>query len=814
MISFLQELKISLQSLRRRPGFVATVVLTIGITLGALITFFNLNHVLLMKPLPYPEHERLHLTQHVMLDSKDNKSIKSTFVPGLLHTYKNQQSFEQMAIMSTGSEFLTSHQEQPRLAVTYTTPEYFSLLAMPMALGRALSEEDGLDSNNPVVVLSHQSWQKWFQGSTDVIGTKLRLRNTSYTIIGVAAKHFMEPEIVRDLSDIWAPWDFNGMNENLLQSWNNGQGNIAGLAKLKTLSHFQQEQAALSNSLDSAYQNFVSGVDNPSELSVNVSMHLEPLKSHLLGDSHLQGLLLMGAVFSLLVIASANVINLFYSRAAEKQRTFAIQAALGARKKHLFTAMFAESLILMITSGLLGLLLAMWGIDLVKSLGESQFNRLQELGLDFLAICFAMLISVVLAFVFSKLSSRLVNYDNLREQLQSSGKGSGLQISSRSRNVLVVSQIFLASLLLVGSSMVLGKAISVINKPLGYDNTVLYSFSLDERVGMIDANEMARRDQFIADITARIEQLPQVVSLSPSFNTAIGYNMTMSAVDRDKNKLASFPTNFVASQYFQTMQVPVIEGRVFTEQEVRDRAAVAILSRSAAEQVAKGKSALGQKMTIGGGEIRTIVGIVDDVFDPVRDDSDQFQDAYLPHAPWNIHFIMRVQPGAELSRQQLVALIQNVNPGLRLANYAPFTDRHDRVVRQDKITAGVAAGLSLLALLLAGTGIFGVLSYSSHMRRYELGVRMALGAKAKQISALVIKDNMRPISVGLVLSILVITAVYLIGHQIYGWFVGYSFAPLLLTLPVILITAFLASYLPVRAVIRKDPMKALRNEYT
>jgi len=208
------------------------------------------------------------------------------------------------------------------------------------------------------------------------------------------------------------------------------------------------------------------------------------------------------------------------------------------------------------------------------------------------------------------------------------------------------------------------------------------------------------------------------------------------------------------------------------------------------------------------------VGIVDDVFDPVRDDSNQLQDAYLPHAPWNIHFIMRVQPGAELSRQQLVALIQDVNPGLRLANYAPFTDRHDRVVRQDKITAGVAAGLSLLALLLAGTGIFGVLSYSSHMRRYELGVRMALGAKAKQISALVIKDNMRPISVGLVLSILVIAAVYLIGHQIYGWFVGYSFAPLLLTLPVILFTAFLASYLPVRAVIRKDPMKALRNEYT
>ncbi len=813
MISFVQELKISLQSLRGRPGFVATVVMTLGITLGALITFFNLNHMLLVKPLPYPDHERLQLTQHEFLDSNGQTSAVSTLVPGLLHTYKNQQSFEQMAILSTGSEFLTSHQEQPRLAVTFTTPEYFELLAMPMALGRAFNQSAGLDSNNPVVVLSYQSWQRWFQGSNDVIGSKLHLRNTSYTIVGVAAKDFMEPEIVADLSDVWAPWDFNGMSDNLLQSWNNGQGNIAGLGKLSADAQIQREQADLSNLLDGAYQNFVAGVENRTELSGSIRMRLEPLKARLLGDSHMQGLLLMGAVLALLVIASANVINLFYSRAAEKQRTFAIQAALGARKKHLFTAMFAESLILMVASGLLGLLLAMWGIDLVKSLGQSQFNRLHELGLDAIAVVFAVVISVVLAAVFSLLSSRVVNYDNLQEQLQSSGKGSGLQISSRSRNILVVSQIFLASLLLVGSSIVLGKAFSVINQPLGYDTSVLHSFSLDERVGLIDADEMARRDQFINDITTRILQLPQVESIAPSFNTAIGYNMTMAVIDRDNNQLGSFPTNFVASDYFRTMQVPMVEGRMFSEQEVRERAQVAILSRSAAEQVAQGQSALGLKLVIGGGEVRTVVGIVDDVFDPVRDgDSNQLQDAYLPHAPWNIHFVMRTQPGADLSREQLVALIRDVNPGLRLANYRTFTDRHDRVIRQDKITAGVAAGLSLLALLLAGAGIFGVLSYSSHMRRYELGVRMALGAKARQISAMVIKDNMRPISMGLLFSVLVIALTYGIGHMHYGWFAGYSLMPLLLTLPVILLTAFLASYLPVRSVIRKDPMKALRNE--
>lgn len=812
MIAFVQELKIALQSLRKRSGFVATVVLTLGLTLGALITFFNLNHVLLLKPLPYPAHEQLLLTQHVTVDSHGKTSVGSPFVPGLLHTYKHQQRFTQMTILSTGYEFLTSHLDQPRVAVTFTTPEYFDLFAMPMHLGRGFSEAEGLDRNNPVVVLSYQSWQTWYQGKEDVIGSKIRLRDTSFTVIGVAAKDFVEPEVVSPGSEVWAPWDFNGMNDMLLQSWNNGQGNIAGIGRLHTPEQALKIQAELSDSINQAYQDYLMSLDNPAEMSVSMEIQFEPLKDRLLGDSHVQGLLLMGAVFALLIIASSNVINLFYSRAAEKQRTFAIQAALGARKKHLFVAMFAESFILTLTSGLIGLVIAMWGIDLVKSLGQGQFNRLDELGLDVVSVVFMLAMAVILAAVFSFLSSRVVDYNKLQEQLQSSGKGSGLQISKTTRNVLVVSQISLASLLLVGASLVLGQAFSVINQPLGYDIGPLRSFSLDERVGLIGEEEMARRDQYIRGITERLHGLPQVEVLSPSFNTAIGYNMSMGLVDTDNTKRGEFPTNFVAADYFQTMQVPVVEGRVFSEQEIRDRSPVAILSRSAARQVGRGESVVGMKLTIGGGEFRSIVGVVEDVFDPVRSGDNQGQDAYLPHAPWNIHFVMRLKPGSELNRQQLVALIRDVDSGLRLANYRKFSDRHDRVVRQDKITAGVAAVLSILALVLAGAGIYGVLSYSSQMRRYELGVRMALGAKARQINLMVIKDNMRPIASGLLMSTLIVVVVYLVGRQQFDLFTDYSLLPLLLTLPVILLTAFLASYIPVRQVIRQDPMKALRNE--
>ena len=812
MTSFIQELKIAAQSLRRRIGFVATVVLTLGVTLGALVTFFNLNHVLLLKPLPYPQQDRLLLTQHVTVDNRGMPNQGSPFVPGLLHTYKHQSSLQHMTILSTGYEFLTSHLEQPRLAVTFTTPEYFSLFAMPMHLGRGFSADEGLDRNNPVVVLSYFSWQKWFQGSEQVIGSKLQLRDTSYTVIGVAAEGFVEPEIVNQGSDVWLPWDFNGMSEMVLQSWNNGQGNIAGIGRIKPSDQVLKVQAQLSSSVNGVYQDFLTGVDNRGEMSLSMGIVLEPLRDRLLGDSHMQGLLLMAAVFALLIIASSNVINLFYSRAAEKQRTFAIQAALGARKKHLFNAMFAESIILTLASGLVGLLVAMWGIDLVKSLGQGQFNRLDELGLDLIAVFFTLLMALLLAAVFSLLSSTVVNYDKLREQLQSSGKGSGLQISNTTRNVLVVSQITLASLLLVGASLVLGQAYSVINQPLGYDTTVMRSFSLDERVGLIDQDEMARRDQYIREITSRLTALPQIEALAPSFNTAIGYNMAMGVVDTDNSRRGEFPANFVSADYFQTMKVPIIEGRGFSQQEVRDRSPVVILSRSAAQQVAQGGSALGMKFTVGGGELRTVVGVVEDIYDPVRNDDNQGRDSYLPHAPWNIHFVMRLKPGSELNRQQLVSVIRDVDTGLRLANYQSFSERHDRVIRQDKITGGVAAALSVLALILAGAGIYGVLSYSSHMRRYELGVRMAMGAKARQVTKLVIKDNMRPIGTGLIISTVVVLAIYLVGREHFDLFTDYSLLPLALTLPVILLTAFLASYVPVRNVILKDPMKALRNE--
>jgi predicted permease len=812
MRSLVQELKIAFESLTKRTGFVLTVVVTLGVTLGAMITFFNLNHVLLVKPLPYPDQEQLFITQHVSIDPQSKKNIGLPLVPGLVHSYKYQQSFSEMAILSAKAEFLISHPEKPRLEVTFTTPEYFELLAVPMHLGRSFGIDAGIDKNNPVVVLSYHSWQTWFQGAQDVIGQKIQIRETNYTVIGVVGKNFIEPEIINQGSDVWLPWDFNGMNDIQLTNWSNGQGNIAGLGKLNDSLSISQAETELTTLMNGEFQAFRLTLPTSTEVSSRMAISLQPLKTKLLGDSRARGLLLMGAVIGLLIIASTNVVNLFYSRAAEKQRTFAIQVALGAHKKHLFLAMFAESILLTTFSCLMGLLISLWGIDLVKQLGQGQFNRLDELGLDVITLVFTLVVTVLLATIFAYLSSRVVNYDALQEQLQNSGKGSGLQISKRARNTLVFSQIALASLLLAGASLILSQAFSVINQPLGYNTQPLRSFSLDVRAGLIPENEIELRDQRIVELKSKLLQLPQVVTASPSFNTPIGYNMTMSLLDIDNINRGQFPTNFVAEDYFQTLQLPVIEGRMFSAAEVRNRDEVVVLSESAANDVGRGQNPIGLKVKVGSDKFKTVIGIVNDVFDPTRSGNLQSKDIYLPHAPWNMHFVIRLQNNVELSRQQLVQQVQSVDRNLRVANYHNFEEQHHRVIRQNKITAIVAVSLSVLGLILAGTGIYGVISYSSHMRRYELGIRMALGAKSRQIIHLVIKDNMTPISIGLLFSSLIMMTVLAFNKQQINLSDELSLLPLIMVIPIILLTAFFASYMPIRNVIRKDPIQALKSD--
>ncbi|MFT6733419.1 MAG: putative permease [Polaribacter sp.] len=825
MNSFIQELKLAQVSLSKRLGFVTTVVLTLGLTLGALVTVFNLNYLILMKPLPYPEQQRLMAIDHDINNADDvaapaNNRILPATIYGYQQHLKNQHSsFEKMSILKINREFLVSHNEQPNLTVLYSTPEYFSMLQTKMALGRYFSSEEGFNKSAAVAVITFATWQKWFKGESSIIGKIIQLGDKSFNIIGVSGENFVQPEIFGDKHEVWLPWDFNINSNQELTNWGNSKNDIAVLAKLKKQVSITKAQSNMSSILnDELHRAFVT-TNNANQQPSNFRATLIPLKTRLLGDGRGRALLLMAAVIALLLIACSNVINLFYSRAAEKQRNFAIQAALGARKSHLFKAMFAETFLLTFFSGVIGLLIAAWGFELLKQLGEGQLSRLDELGLDFTTILFSIFTTIILAVIFAFFSSRLVNYSALKEELQSSGKGGGLQISKFSRDILIVSQITLATLLLVGSFTVLQKAYSVIIHPLGYNPSNVISFRLDARSGLISKNAVQERNLKIAAIQNRLLQLPQVDDITASFGTPIGMSMSMVFNDSLNKNLGLIPVNFVSDNYFSLLQVPMIQGRMFTAAEVRDNSPVLVVSRSAAAMLVKNasvsvknRSVIGMKLLNGGTTIKEVIGVVEDSFDPTKSKDDQGLDAFIPYNPWNMHFLLKLKDNAELNKASLLKQLHEVDANLRVSNFNTLDQRHQNALHHNRLNAGVAAGLTILALLLAGIGMYGVLSYSSQMRRYELGVRMALGARTQEIIRLVIKDNMLPISIGIGLSLGLTLVIYFFAKESISSFNKLPILPLLITLPILVITALFASYIPVRKMLLQDPVKALRNE--
>jgi len=388
MNSFIQELKLAQVSLSKRLGFVITVVLTLGLTLGALITVFNLNYLLLMKPLPYPEQEKLVAIDHFIKTNKDSdSSYNETILPATIYGYqqhlKNSHSdFESMAIFNLGREFLVSHNEQPGLEVLYSTPEYFSMLATKMVLGRYFSLDEGINKNAAVAVITYATWQKWFKGEANILGRKIQLGDHSFSIIGVTDESFVQPEVFEEKHQVLLPWDFYDVSSQELTNWRISKTRTAVLAKLKNQTSVIKAESNLSTILNSELHRTFVPIGESYQQPGSFKATLLPLKTRLLGDSRGRALLLMAAVVALLLIACSNVINLFYSRAAEKQRNFAIQAALGARKSHLFRAMFAETFLLTFLSGVIGLLIAAWGFELLKLLGEGQLSRLDELGID------------------------------------------------------------------------------------------------------------------------------------------------------------------------------------------------------------------------------------------------------------------------------------------------------------------------------------------------------------------------------------------------------------------------------------------------
>jgi predicted permease len=803
------EIKTTVASLSRVPGFVLTTVFTLSLTLGVLLAAFSLNHLLIFKALPYPNAQNLILMEQELQEGDRKFSGSQYFVAQKL-MYQQQQTLDSMALVYRSSAILASLRDKPLTEISFVTPEYFQLLGVSIEIGRRFTDQENIGNNKPSALISEQLWRTQYGKDTNIVGQSIVLGEQQYNVVGVVAASFSEPSNFADEANtqIWLPWDFHGEDE---ESWNYVYSDTAAIGKLSPTTSIAQVSAEFNALVDPAFQQN-GRVGNAKHQAVIAQF--QDFQVAIIGDNKYIGLLVLLGAGVLLLIACANIVNLFFSRAAQRQRALVIQATLGAKLKHLFFNIWLESLLLCFTSMVIGLIIAGWSIELLRVTAGNVLPRLTELSLDLTAIIFACALTLTLSLIFALITLKLINHKQLISQLQSSGKGTGAQVNSKVRNILITSQICLATLLLLITTLVMNNALDVLNHPLGFNERNLYNLALD--VGK-NYPEKEAKMQLSRELMAELQNIDGVEKVSRANYAPIRLGSSNTGLfDSENVKLGHFPYNLADTNYFNTVGLTTLSGRAFTPQEVRGQEDSIILSKTAARIVSKGMgegdNIIGKAVYSAVGDTYTVVGVVDDVYNPYNHEQTQGAMMYFPYSGFRTNFMVRMQDGSILDKASILNLLEDKFSDIKVWRFASVSDIHGELIYHKQLTLWLSIVLGIFALLLAAVGIYGVISYNSQMRRYELGIRMALGAKSKRMLVEFIRDSFTPIATGFVLSMILAVVLYSWAQQHINQWMSFDWLMTASCILVLIVIALAACYFPARKIIATDPISALRNE--
>jgi len=805
------QLKQAYLSLKQKPGFVFSVVSTMGITLGALLCVLTLAYVMLLKPLPYPNQERLYRVDSQQFDATNVLNVTAFSYPSLVHLYKNQQVFEEVALTIYDDEVLTSHNQQPQLSTAYVTPEWFELTAASMAIGRPFSGSEGLHSLVPVAVLSYQTWQNDFAGTTDILNETVTFRGVSFRIIGVLSADFVEPKI-SDISretKVWLPFDFNAGDEVYRARWWDRGNNLTFIGKLASDITQEQAQAKLSQLVSDTW------VENIDQNGYNKGWHIEvallSFTSIILGESGNTAYLLLLGVIGLLTIAFINIANLQLSRTVEKKNQLALRAAVGAKPKHLFSVLFAESILLMFGVLLLALLVANSGFTLLQTQLQHVLPRVNELDIGIFTLTSAIISTLMLALLFALLSYRAIDLRRLNNSMQSSGKGTGLQVSKAMRNFLIISQVTVATVLIFININLLKTSLQTIYDPSVMNVEQLSSVVLTQS----DASALTRAESsaITAEILQKIAELPQVSVASRNSSPLTDGEGTWSLTEVASNQTVLPLGKSVDSHYFSLMGQNLITGENFIGSHFTDRAPVLIINEQLAKQLVVEEqgnlnAALGKQLSFGGPSAFTIIGIVNDHKLPGK--ATIPPRVYMPNLNRS-NLLIKLKDNQTLTREQLVSAITSTSKSISLFEFSTLAQQKAQRLFSQYTAAITTAALTVITFILSAIGLFGILSYSTQMRRFELGTRMAIGAKRGDLIKLIIKDNASAILLGVLFSIGVLSLLIIGFSEQVNQYITLQLLPVfIVTLAMISTLSLFACYFPLRQYINKPVIHALK----
>jgi putative ABC transport system permease protein len=804
-----QDLRFGARILRKNPGVTAIAILTLALGIGANTAIFSVVKGVLFNSLPYPQSDRL-----VKLAASDSDTVNPATVSyGLVQDWKQRtNSFTAIGMYRDYQVALTGEGKPEMLAGIRASHEYFEILGAHPILGRGITKEDDTADRRHVVLLSYGFWQSHFGARPDIIGQKIYFNTTPFEVIGVMPKDFSAVTLDGRESNppVFVPLGYDSSQPQACRSCQHLRS-IGRLRDGVTLPQVQAEMNAIANRLAHKFSN-----DYPASFSAVVT----PLLEAQVKSVRSVMLLVLGATGFVLLIACANVTNLLLSVAAGRRRELALRAALGAGRKRLLRQVLTESILLTLIGGAAGILFALAGIQALIAWGPAGIPRLDSISLDGAVLAFTFVVSMATGLFAGLLPAAQAARADQREALQDGARGSVGARRRSFRNVLIVSEIALAFVLTVGTSLFALSLMRVLKVNPGFNTQNLYTAEMS-LIGPKYAKPEAAAE-FTRQALDRVRNIPGVESAAMTTTLPLGGSWDSDGfIIQDRpmkdSEAPSVDSYFVTRDYFRTLQIPLIRGRLFTEadESVAATAPVAVISQTIAKQMWPNEDPLGKKIQLGGRSEKdpwaTIVGIVPDVRQYSLD-ANATADAYWLSLSSPSVFVVKSSLSSSDLTRAISTQLSTLDSNVPLYNAATMEELISRTVSSRRFLAELVGGFGVLALLLAGIGIYGVMAYHVSQRSGEIGIRMALGASPRSILRIVADDGLRLAIAGSLIGAALAFAVSRVMAAQLFHVRPTDPAAYAVSIAVIAADIFFACYVPARRAMKVDPIVALRHE--
>ncbi|MGC1999427.1 MAG: ABC transporter permease [Candidatus Acidiferrales bacterium] len=810
MESLFEDVRFGVRTLLKNPGFTIVAILTLALGIGANVAIFSVVYAVLLRPLPFPQSERL-----VTLGPNEDGEVGSFAPAEFVALQREQKVFDAVTAIRGGNFNLSTGERPERVFGAVASKNFFRLVGVNPMIGRGFAPEDAPGEDQSVVVLSNALWTTQFGDNSEILGRTALLNGEPRTVIGVMPPEFDFP----DNAQLWVPSRFAvpahpiRPNEDPSARFDTHYFDTYGRLKAAvTPAQAEGPMSALFGQI---------AKQNP-DAEQNAKVRVQSLQEYEVGDVRPALLLLLGAVALVLLIACANIANLLLVRGSARHRELAIRRALGASAARVARQLLTESVLLSAAGGVAGIVVASWFFRPLVALVPADLRNMVHLQLNAPLLMFAFVLSILAGVFFGLVPALQSGHGDLNETLKAaSARGTMTAGRQRMQKALVLTEIAMALILLCGAGLLMRSFVRLNSVPTGFNPSGVMAMQLS--LIQTGYEQPTKRTQFVDQILENIQALPGVQSAAIVTRLPLNPGSSSRSVTVEGH---TYPSDSPAQQespdytvatpgYFHTLNIPFFEGRDFQKTDTADMPSVAIINRAMARVYWPGEDPLGKRFEIEGTtQWLQIVGIVGDIHQHKLGDPPKpmFYAAYAQD-PWTF-FTIAVRTSANPSQiaPSLVNAVQNVDHNLPVFNLRRFDEILAASVSQPRFQMILLSLFGGLALTLAVIGIYGVMSYTVAQRTNEIGIRMALGAEPRHVLAQILSQGARLAGCGTIAGLV---ASYFVTRFMKSML--FAVSPLdpgtyAAVTALLMAVTLLACYVPARRAMRVDPMIALRYE--